>query len=364
MNSLDLDPRAARARALARDGAWMDAAALYLEIGEARADQGRFEAAAQAWTLAGDALRRDDRPSSAARALTRAVSLHDEVGIVSGDARSALLAELAGVLRDAGHVTAAIGHAEEAEQLAEGDAARALALDVLIGLRLERGENQAAATALERLAAACRREMGFVVSFRSAQLHRQLGKLGHAAFLFDEVHDQVSDQVHTHGLVGSVSHAQGELALLRGARDQAWTWFRRAEESWGVAGRRSGVFQAQAGMVRVSLAEGKIPMAAELNAPVDYAVDRGLLLLETELRVVRGAAWSLHGLARGAWDLDRAVRLAREAGAVLLEGRARLVRGLVGLAEPEDKTEAPLCLAGDACLTRWLLERPEDLTPW
>jgi tetratricopeptide (TPR) repeat protein len=342
----------------------MDAATLYLEVGEARATQGRAEAAAQAWTLAGDALRRDDRPASAARALTRAVSLQDDVGIVAGDARSALLSELAGVLRDAGHLTAAIRHAEEAAQVADGNRARALALDVLIGLRLERGENQAAASALERLAQVCRADLAFVVSFRAAQLHRQRGQLSEAKTLLRQVHSRISDRAGTQGLLGAVCHAVADLALLQGETDVAWTWFRQAGDAWQLAGRRAGIFRAQAGLVRVSLSEGASPLAADLNAPMDHAVERGLLLLETELRIVRGAAWSVHGLARGAWELERAIRLAREAGAVLLEGRARLMRGLVGLAEEEDLTQGPLCLAGDACLTRWLLERPAGLTPW
>ena len=106
------------------------------------------------------------------------------------------------------------------------------------------------------------------------------------------------------------------------------------------------------------------------SVQVDVAVllllphDRGLPLLEAELRLTRGLARARAGVRGAEEDLDQAVALAERASACLLEGRARLLRRRAGFLRNDlDRTRA--CLAGDAIwAAAAALPQPGEREPW
>ena len=132
----------------------------------------------------------------------------------------------------------------------------------------------------------------------------------------------------------------------------------RAVAAWDTAGRRPGRFGAEGLAVRIALAEGAMVMPAVLDNPIDFAVDRSMVLLEAELRVARGRARAQLSQAGASEDFDTAVAHAETAEARFLEGRARLWRRAAGHCLSDDLARTRLLLGPDCVYRRHPVLRP------
>lgn len=344
------DPRLSAARAAAAAGRWAEAADGFEAAARALSGRAQRAAAQEAWALAGDALRRDDRPARAARALKAALDL-----LPHGDGRRSLLSvSLAAVLAEAGEPIPAEILLRESVAGARELGPRLFALDQLIGTlnllgRCSEAEGPLAelGALVEQLPPAAAGLGRATVAFRRAVQLRHQGELAAADPLLEQVIAAMGARKETLGAAAAAAGERAELALARGAPEEAERWLDDAARMWTAVGRRSGLYRCEAGLVRVALAAGQTPLASALAGPVQYAGERGMALMEAELRLARGLAWA-RGAVRGAeTELDRAVSLAERAGAALLEGRARLLRRRAGfLYNDLERTRA--CLAEDA----------------
>lgn len=359
------DRRLGSALALAQAGRWAEAGERF----EALAREARDRAEArERWAQAGDAYRRDDRPARAARALKAAVDLAD-----SQDARRSLaVAGLAGVLVEAGEPAPAEILLREALPAEPTPTARLLLLDGLLGVLVVLGRVDEAEGPLvelgvlvEAVPPAARPLAEVTRDFRRAARHRLRGELAVAASLLSSVEARMSARPETLGAAAAAASELGELRLAQGDGEGAYDAVERAGRLWTTAGRRAGLYRGEAALIRAALARGETPMARALDQPVSYAHERGMPLLEAELRLARGAARARALIRGGEEDLDLAVGLAERAGAALLEGRARLLRRRAGFLR-DDLARTRQLLAGDAL---WSAEaarpqRGEDRAPW
>ena len=337
----------ARARSLAAAGRHAEAAAAWTALAEGALAAGDRLQALSAHQLAGDALRRDDRPAAAARAL------HAALGLLNGDPaerprRDSLKVLLAATLGDAGQGTAGVVLLRELLASRPAAAARVLALDVLAGLLLGLGRVSEAWGVQAELDAEPGAAPAAALPFREAALTRLAGDLDGAQARLRAALASAPAAAAWEGPRAAIREELAEIDLLRGRLDDAAAGFARAGDGWGRAGRRAGVFRAEAGRIKVELARGGLPLPSALHDAVDYADERGLPGLATELRMARGAARARAGLEGAAADLDRAVELAAAHELLLLEGRARMVRRGAGLGRG-DEARMRVCLAED----RW-----------
>ncbi|MCK6507890.1 hypothetical protein L6R53_31740 [Myxococcota bacterium] len=299
------DPRAAHAQALAAQGDWPAAAAAF----EGLAADLPAALAAQAWSLAADAWRREDRPVAAARALRAALQ-----ALGPSPGRGLLQVQLAAALADAGQVEPALDLASDPVVDAEQPA---LGLDLRIGLLVERLRLDEALHAAAGLPVPAARD------FRLATVHRARGEAPAAAAALDRARAAVPDGPPAlAGLRAALAHEAGEQALAAADPDEALAAFRVARAEWTTARRRAGLFRAAAGEVRARLQRGELPLARELEPALEYARDRALPLLEAELLMARGPALARAGRGDAAADLHRALSLARACGALLTERQA------------------------------------------
>lgn len=339
---------------------WSEAAATFELLAERARQRGDRSTAQQAWALAGDALRRDDRVAAGARALRRALDLLDRGDGAALERRGLAEVELASLLVQAGAIEAGATLCRERSAGPCSAGLRALALDGLCGARLLQGRLADALGAMAELEAVCPPSARPAVWFRRAAEARLGGDLACAQAHLDRVLAEAPAGADWAGPRAAAAEEQGELALLRGDLDRAASWLDDAARGWTAAGRRSALYRVEAASVRVQLTAGALPLAAVLDGPVEYAAERGLLLLEVELRRARGAARSRLGLD-GASDLDLAVSLAEQSGAVLAEGYARFTR-LRCLARGSEGPRLAQSLSSDRVLSGWL-DRPGD-APW
>ncbi len=333
--------RAPRARAVDPDD---QADALVAAAEAALAAGGPPEGIAPAFLAAGDALRRADRPARATRMLQRAVDL-----AADPDRRANARMLLAGVLADAGQLAAATDVARQLLASLRQPQARVLAHDILASTLLAQGRIAEARGAIEAIAAEAPTLPA--LPFRRAALARLDGLLDEADALLAQVLATAPTTAAWRGPRAAAVMERAELALLQDHADEAIAGFGAALAAWGSVGRRAGAFRAEAGRVRATVAAGRACLPAVLDGPVAYAADRGLPVLEAELRLARGQARATAGLPGGADDLDQAVGLAAEAGAQLHEGRARHLRRRHGR-PADDLARLRRCLAADRVWAR------------
>jgi hypothetical protein len=313
------------AEELTQVGRWADAAARYAALAErAKRVMDRREQR-DAAALAADAYRRDDRPAAAAKMLLLARDAGRDDPTDS--------AQLAAVLLDAGQIDAAADIAEAALVKAAGEpVGTTLALDTLTGLCLTRGAVDAARAHLDRLAAIALPGSELSRRFRAAQIDRLDGLVGAAETAWAALAQELEPHAQAAGPAGAAWSELGELDLLRAAfaegeaRDAACEravgHFGRAQAAWGRAGRRAGVFRAEAWAARARAVTGAIVVAPGIDRAIAYAVDRGLPLLEADLRACRAV---VHGAPD---ELLHAID--RLAEAPLARGRARVLRAELG----------------------------------
>ncbi len=331
------------ARALAGAGRWEEAASAYADIADL---PGLTESARQhALAAAGDALRRDDRPAAAARLLTRALRVDPD-----GEAAGVLRVQLAGVLQQAGQLDVAADIACEGLERAADPMQAALARDTLIGTLHALGRLEEADRILDALERSAPEPFLPAVWFRRATRLRMAGRLSEAA----ERYAAAAQAMAAHpGAAAAAIMDLAEVALFEGEPERAGARYAQASRLWTAAGRRSGLYRAEAGLLRVELSAGRSVLPSAMGGPIDFARSRQLPLLLAHLLLARGAA------ARSEADLSEAVALAEESGAVLLEGRARLVQSRCGLAHDAERIAA--LLAPDAA---WMAVTRGAPMPW
>ncbi|MES2638988.1 MAG: hypothetical protein V4850_05880 [Myxococcota bacterium] len=325
------------AEELARSGRWDEAGPRYAALAErARRVMDRREQR-DAAALAADAFRRDDRPAAAAKMLVLARE--------GGRDETSDSAQLAAVLLDAGQVDAA--HDIAAAALVKASAApdgdpvgTTLALDTLVGLCLTRGEVDTARAHLDRLAAVALPGSELSRRFRAAQVDRLDGLVSAAETAWLALAAELEPHPQAVGPAGAAWSELGEIDLLRAAwfEDGAGTAgpfceraiqrFDRALACWTRAGRRAGVFRAEAWAARARAVAGETVVAPGIDRAITYAIERGMPLLEADLRACRAVA------KRDPDDLFHA--LDRLGEAPLARGRVRvLIAELGGRADLE-----------------------------
>ena len=313
------------AEALEQEGRWSEAAEQWRLGAEALAERGDTEGAAEAATRAADAFRRDDRPAASARMLR--FSLQHRPATV-GDAVT-----LAGALMDAGEVTVASQVAAAAADGAEHEAARALAVDVLIGALLAGGRVDVARPLLDDLAEVDAASARMAARFRAAQLARLDGDLRQAEAQWRALVALLTPHPAAAGALATTWMELGETAVLRaglqgvpwvGAEDttvdlaEADACFAAASAAWARAGRRAGFLRAESWRARLR-PDG---LFGTLDTAIAYADERGLVGMSVEQRVLRAVA------TRRPLDALHAVELAAQTP--LSRGRARVLAGELG----------------------------------
>lgn len=352
----------------AEAGQWDEAAEGFEALAREALEVRALADARERWTQAGDAYRRADRPAKAARALKAALDLSE------GDdpRRAHLTAALASVLIDAGEPVPAEILVREALASAQGLGPRLILLDLLLGSLVMLGRVDEAegpllelSTLVATLPAAARPLAEATLDFRKAARHRLRGELRPAAALLSAVESRMALRKETTGAAAAAAAELGEIRLLQGDGDGARVALERAARAWTAAGRRAGLYRCEAALIRAALARGETPISRALDAPVAYAQERGMPLLEAELRLTRGAARARALLRGGEEDLDQAVALAARASAALLEGRARLIRRRCGFLR-DDLSHTRECLKGDAIWSKVAAapQAGEDREPW
>jgi tetratricopeptide (TPR) repeat protein len=349
-------PLEEQARTLSAEGRHAEAAELWARRAEQALQRRDRATAQQCHALAGEALRRDDRPAAAALHLQRALELLSPRDAAADSQRGAATASLVSAWADAGRLPEALDLLARALSSTRGPAARSLLLDGQIGLLLAAGQKEEARRALAELKRVAPAGAAPALLYRQASLDRLDGRLEAAR----AAHLGLLAQIGAHGAWlgprAGAHHDLAELDLLEGRLAEALSGFQEASRCWTEAGRQAGAFRAEAGVVRAQLARGAAVVSGALSGPLSYAAERQMPLLEVELLLARGPARHRAHQSGAEADLDRAVSLCEAAGAVLLEGRARLARRECGL-HRGDMTRARACLAADLV---WLGRCPPE----
>ncbi len=314
------------AEELASRGRWEEAGGRFAALAERAERVQDRRLAREAATQAADAFRRDDRPASAAKMLrlARACGKDDPTDYT----------QLAAVLLDAGQVEAAVDIARDARERAHDPAEATLALDTLTGLYLVQGRLDEARACLDQLAALALPGSLLSRRFRTAQVDRLDGLVGAAETAWLGVTAELAPHPAAAGPEGATWAELGEIDLLRSAFStdpghlcaRAIERFDRALACWTKAGRRAGIFRAEAWAARARAVAGATVVAPQVDRAIAYAVDRGLPFLEADLRACRAV------IRRDPDDLLHAIDRLGEAP--LARGRARVLR--VELGAPAD----------------------------
>lgn len=310
------------AEELARAGRWGEAGERWQALAERAERVKDRRIARETAVMAADAFRRDDRPGAAAKMLRLAAA--------QGRSETADAVQLAAVLQDAGQVEAAHDIARTALEGASDDAGRTLALDTLVGLALTRGAVEEARELLDRVAALGLPAGELSRAFRGAQIDRLDGLAQRAEEAWLALAAQLSRMPNTAGPEGATWAELGELDVLRAAfapdptpyLHRAVERFERSSGAWTKAGRRAGLFRAEAWIARAKALLGETVVAPGVDRAIDFARERGLPLLEADLRACRAVA------KRDADELLHAIDLCAEAP--LARGRARVLRAELG----------------------------------
>ncbi|MDP2308697.1 MAG: hypothetical protein Q8P18_21935 [Pseudomonadota bacterium] len=316
----------------AGQGRWEEAGPRYAALAErARRVMDRREQR-DAAALAADAYRRDDQPAAAAKMLLLARE--------GGRDEASDSAQLAAVLLDAGQIDAAYDIASAALLRASaapgGDpVGTTLALDTLVGLCLTRGEVEVARAHLDRLAALALPGSELSRRFRAAQVDRLDGLVSAAEQAWLALAAELEPHAQASGPAGAAWSELGEIDLLRaaffegsdtgGARkycERAIERFDRALACWTRAGRRAGVFRAEAWAARARAVAGETLVAPGIDRAIAYAIERGMPLLEADLRACRA-------VVKGDPD-DLLHALDRLGEAPLARGRVRVLTAELG----------------------------------
>lgn len=306
------------AKELAEAGRWEAAAEKWQALAERSRRVHDRRATREAASLAADALRRDDRPAAAAKMLRLAFE-HGQDAVIDA-------VQLAAVLLDAGQIDAAFDIAATGLARATDPMAITLSLDTLTGLCLARGDLDGARANLERLAGVGLPGGDLSRAFRGAQVDRLDGLAARAETEWTALAAKLAQMPQTAGPEGATWAELGELDLLRAEfapdpsvfRERAIQRFERSGAAWTKAGRRAGLFRAEAWSARARALSGDTVVAPGVDRAIGFAAERGMPLLEADLRACRAVV--LHD----ADELLHVLDLCAEAP--LARGRARVLR--------------------------------------
>jgi hypothetical protein len=175
--------------------------------------------------------------------------------------------------------------------------------------------------------------------FREAQLARLDGDLARAIGGWRALVGKLAPHPAAAGAMAAAYMEIGETQVLRLAlRDRGVPWylasagddeadeaeteacFVAAGHAWARAGRRSGLFRAEAWKLR--LRDRGSTIATAVDSAIGYADDRGLVGMSAELRCLRAV------LKKSPLDALHAVELLRQAP--LARGRARVIAAELG----------------------------------
>jgi hypothetical protein len=166
--------------------------------------------------------------------------------------------------------------------------------------------------------------------FRAAQIDRLDGLGARAEAAWEGLVKKLALAPQTAGPEGAAWAELGELDVLRAAfaadpgplLERAVQRFERSAACWTKAGRRAGLFRAEAWAARAKALAGETVVAPGIDRAIGYASERGMPMLEADLRACRA-------VVRGdADDLLHAIDLLPEAP--LARGRARVLRVELG----------------------------------
>jgi tetratricopeptide (TPR) repeat protein len=313
-----------------RDRAWELAGGAWIEAARVAVDAGAVPSARQALAAAGEAFRRDDRPTEASRALRVALSYGPE------PAEGAVLqVHLAGVCAELGAADEALERLERALDAAPPPL-RAAVLDTRIGLVLgHRRKEEARPLVAELLSGA-----GAVASagrFRQGQLARLDGDLALARRLQHQVIDALGSQPDAGAGVAAARMELAELDLLDGRAVSAVAAGEAARREHEAAGRRGLAWRAEAARARAAVEAGLAVFPGPLRQGIAFATDRGLPMLLLELQLAVGTVLAASDPVVAREFLVAALRSADQHQAPLSAGRARWVlAGMSAGPERED----------------------------
>ncbi len=241
---------------------------------------------------------------------------------------------------DLGELREAEGKAKTALEVSPDEEQRSLAMDVLLGTWLERGELVAF---IGSLAAEPGVGSSTTREFRRAQRDRLAGRLDDAVMRLEWLETEMG---RTPPVRGTCASELGEIALIRGEHEQAMALFGESARAWEQARRQTLRWGAEA--ARGLAASWIAPKSVGLDLGVAWAHRRGLVGLELRLLLARGLCASRVGSEAGAGDLGRAQELADNMQARLIAGRVRWLRCTVGLGDLRELEQAVVELTGDS----------------
>jgi hypothetical protein len=271
-------------------------------------------------------LLRADRPTGALQVLQQV----DEHTLTQDQAVQRQL-QLAGALMDVGQPDLSERVAQETLPQVEGSMVP-LVLDGMAGARYVRGD----VLGLQQIQAALSRSKHMLASWSAkywgGRLARLQGRLDQAQDTWAGLAETLEHSDHPGAGVGQarVLSALAELAVVQGNPQDALVLLDRVVTVWTARGRRGPLFAAEALRAEAALQMGATVLPSMLDAPVEFADERGLQLLGARVRLVRAMSRAHARSDLAPVDFDAALLLAATSGAPLLAGRVRLERAMAG----------------------------------
>ena len=301
----------------ARQGDWDDQAESWWRVAQLASDTGELALALEASLRSVDAYRRADQPNAVLLSLELAQSI-----ALAPSAQSLLKVYRLAALLDLGLLVEAESETEELLDTVTQSDIRPMALDTVAGIYHATGRLQALAELLEEMAVE-EGPLAFGGVFRGAQLSALQGDEVAAESGFLACIEGLQKHPGSEGAVGAACTELGRLYAVLGRHQEALTFFEKGVEAWQVSARHAGQFltEAHRALSVVSVGGDYVPSA--LDRPIAFCVERGLLLVEAQLRLARGVCRYKAGVDGAREDLSQAVAIPLEQGARLQAGRAR-----------------------------------------
>lgn len=305
-------------RAQSLDGDWDDQADAWWRVAELASDVGELALGREAALKVVDAYRRADQPARVLKAVELAVTLS-----LSASAQGLLKTYRLAALLDCGSLLQAEEEAESLLDWVTDPKVRPMTLDTVAGLYFTTGRVHALRELVEEMAH-FKGPMAYGAQFRRAQANALDGKTVEARAGFESCIEGLGTISGAEGAVAAAHGELGGLLSLSGLPHEALVHFEQAAGLWGQAARRAGRFLAEAHRARSVLATGGDYMPTALDRPIAFCDERGLLLVEAQLRLARGLCRYKAGLDGAREDLSQAIAMPLDCGARIQAGRARM----------------------------------------
>jgi tetratricopeptide (TPR) repeat protein len=305
-------------RAQSLDGDWDDQADAWWRVTELASDVGALTLGRESALRMVEAYRRADQPARVLDAVRLALGL-----ALSDSAQGLLKTYRLAALVDSGDLIQAEDRADALLDAVVDSKIRPMALDTVSGLYVATGRVKALRELIQEMAE-FKGPMAFGALFRRAQADALDGDADGAMHGFEVCIDGLQS---VSGSQGAIAAAHGELGgLLRwvGKSEEALVHFDEAARLWEQAARRAGRFGVEADRVRAVLATGGDYMPTALDRPIAFCGERGLVLVEAQLRLARGLCRYKAGQDGAREDLSQAIAMPLDCGARLQAGRARM----------------------------------------